>query len=128
MTDRMAALLKRRTHSIDPIAQLEDDLRRAASDPARFPRTAKLLSSGPAQQAKKMVEEAAELAIEVVRSDREAAVQEAADLIYNLVVLLGGMNISYAEILAELERRRGVYGIAAKLPKAGALATTVNAK
>lgn len=124
----MAALLKRRTQSFDPIAQLEDDLRRAARDPSRFPRTAKLLSSGPAQQAKKMVEEAAELAIEAVRNDREAAVQEAADLVYNLVALLGGMNISYAEVLAELERRRGAYGIAAKPPKATALASPGSGK
>ena len=124
----MAALLKRRTQSFDPIAQLEDDLKRAAGDPARFPRTARLLASGPAQQAKKMVEEAAELAIETVRNDREAAVQEAADLLYNLVVLLGGMKISYAEVLAELDRRRGAYGIAAKLPKAGTLAATTNGK
>ena len=40
-----------------------------------------------------MVEEAAELAIEAVRSDRSAAVMEAADLVYNLVVLLEGMDI-----------------------------------
>lgn len=118
----MAALLKKRTQSLDPIAQLEDDLTRAASDPERFPRTAKLLSSGPAQQAKKMLEEAAELAIEAVRSDRTAAVQEAADLIYNLVALLRGMNIPLSAVLSELERRRAAYGIAAKLPKPGALA------
>jgi phosphoribosyl-ATP pyrophosphohydrolase len=104
---------------VDPIRQLEEDLKQAALDPERFPRTTKLLAGGAPQQAKKMVEEAAELAIEAVRHDREAAVREAADLIYNLVVLLGGMHISFDDVRRELQRRRAAYGIAAKQPKAG---------
>jgi phosphoribosyl-ATP pyrophosphohydrolase len=107
------------TRKIDPIHQLEDDLKQVAADPARFPRTTKLLNAGAPQQAKKMVEEAAELAIEAVRHDREAAVREAADLIYNLVVLLEGMRIPFDEVCAELQRRRAAYGIAAKQPKPG---------
>ena len=103
----------------DPIRQLEDDLKQAAEDPARFPRTTKLMAAGAPQQAKKMVEEAAELAIEAVRHDREAAVREAADLVYNLVVLLEGMQISFDEVRRELDRRRAAYGIAAKAPKTG---------
>jgi phosphoribosyl-ATP pyrophosphohydrolase len=105
---------------LDPIHQLEDDLRHVADDPARFPRTTKLLAAGPAQQAKKMVEEATELAIEAVRKDRDAAVREGADLVYNLVVLLEGMGIAFDDICRELERRRLTYGIAAKPPKASA--------
>lgn len=124
----MAALLKKRTQGLDPIAQLEDDLKRAAGDPVRFPRTAKLVSAGAAQQAKKMIEEAAELAIEAARNDRAAALQETADLLYNLVALLGGMGIPFSEVLAELDRRRGIYGIAAKLPKAGALTAATTGK
>ncbi len=113
----MAALLKPRVNSRDPITQLEDDLKQAAGNPLRFPRTTKLLAAGAPQQAKKMVEEAAELAIEVVRGDRESAVREAADLVYNLVVLLGGMDIRFDDVGRELERRREAYGIAAKPPK-----------
>jgi phosphoribosyl-ATP pyrophosphohydrolase len=101
----------------DPIRQLEDDLKQAAEDPARFPRTTKLMAAGAPQQAKKMVEEAAELAIEAVRHDREAAVREAADLVYNVVVLLEGMHISFDEVRRELDRRRAAYGIAGKPPK-----------
>jgi phosphoribosyl-ATP pyrophosphohydrolase len=103
----------------DPIRQLEDDLKQAAEDPSRFPRTTKLMAAGAPQQAKKMVEEAAELAIEAVRRDRDAAVREAADLVYNLVVLLEGMQISFDEVRRELNRRRTAYGIAAKPPKTG---------
>ena len=104
---------------LDPIHQLESDLKQAAGDPTRFPRTTKLLCAGAPQQAKKMVEEATELAIEAVRADREAALREAADLVYNMVVLLEGMDITFDDVCRELDRRRDAYGIAAKLPKAG---------
>jgi len=115
----MVAFFKSPSANLDPIHQLERDLRVAAVDPTRFPRTSKLLSAGIAQQAKKMVEEATELAIEAVRGDRNAALSEAADLLYNLVVLLEGMDMSFDDVRRELERRRDAYGIAAKLPKPG---------
>jgi phosphoribosyl-ATP pyrophosphohydrolase len=104
---------------IDQIHQLEVDLKEVAANPARFPRTNKLIAAGAPQQAKKIVEEAAELAIEAIRSDRGAAVREAADLMYNLVVLLEGMRIPFDDVCGELERRRGLYGIAAKQQKNG---------
>src|SRR5687767_4281507 len=110
----MANLVVPRRKTLDPITQLEDDLKQAAGNPLRFPRTTKLLSAGAPQQAKKMIEEAAELAIEAVRHDREAAVREAADLLYNLIVLLEGMEIPFTDVCSELERRRAAYGIAAK--------------
>jgi phosphoribosyl-ATP pyrophosphohydrolase len=118
LANPMQSMRNARLSSLDPIAQLEDDLKKAAGDPMRFPRTTKLLSAGAPQQAKKMVEEATELAIEAVRDNRSAAMQEAADLVYNLVVLLEGMDIHFADICRELERRRNAYGIAAKQPKA----------
>jgi phosphoribosyl-ATP pyrophosphohydrolase len=104
---------------IDSIHQLEVDLKQVGADPLRFPRTNKLIAAGAPQQAKKMIEEAGELAIEAVRSDRTAAVMEAADLVYNLMVLLEGMNIAFDDVCGELDRRRGLYGIAAKQQKNG---------
>lgn len=109
--------------AFDAIHQLEVDLKQVAADPQRFPRTHKLVAAGCPQQAKKMVEEAAELAIEAVRHDRGAAVMEAADLLYNLVVLLKGMNIQFDDVCSELERRRGLYGIAARQQKNGSQAS-----
>ena len=102
----------------ESIRQLEHDLKMVPNDPSRFPRTTRLLSAGTPQQAKKTVEEAAELAIEAVRGDRGAALLEAADLVYNLVVLLEGLDLSFDDVCRELDRRRETYGIAAKLPKA----------
>ena len=116
----MAVSVKTGTSSTDPIHQLESDLKRVVDEPARFPRTTKLRAAGAPQQAKKMIEEAAELAIEVVRGERGAAVAEAADLVYNLIVLLDGIGVSFDEVCEELGRRRGVYGIAAKQQKNGA--------
>ena len=105
--------------AVDPLHQLEVDLKKVVADPLRFPRTHKLIAAGCPQQAKKMVEEAAELAIEAVRHDRGAAVMEAADLLYNLVVLLMGMNIPFDDVCTELDRRRELYGIAARQQKNG---------
>lgn len=113
----MDSVLRSKLGDLDPIHQLEDDLRDVAGNPSRFPRTARLQLAGPPQQAKKLVEEATELAIEAVRHDRDAAVNEAADLVYNLMVLLDGLGISLDEVCAELARRRHTYGIAAKHPK-----------
>jgi phosphoribosyl-ATP pyrophosphohydrolase len=116
--DRTTPMLTDHVSNTDPIRQLEDDLKCVASDPERFPRTTKLLAAGVPRQAKKMVEEAGELAIEAMRHDRNAAVCEAADLLYNLIVLLEGMRIPFDEVCRELDRRRAAYGIAAKRPKA----------
>ena len=103
----------------DAIHQLEDDLKHVGEQAARFPRTTKLISDGAPQQAKKVVEEATELAIEAIQQNREAAIMEAADLLYNLVVLLDGMDIPFDDICEELERRRTIFGIAAKQHKNG---------
>ena len=80
-------------------------------------RTAKLIAGGLPKMAQKLVEEAAEVAIDAVRGERAAVVNEAADLLYNLTVLMNELGIEPAEIWAEMDRRRALYGIAEKLPK-----------
>jgi phosphoribosyl-ATP pyrophosphohydrolase len=115
----MAVFDKTSPEDIDAIRQLEMDLKAVGADPSRFPRTNKLLSAGVPQQAKKVVEEAAELAIEAMRNERDAAVLEAADLVYNLVVLLEGMDIRFDDVCVEMKRRRQLYGIAARQQKNG---------
>lgn len=80
-------------------------------------RTAKLLAQGRARMARKVGEEAIEVAIEAMRGERGAVVMEAADLLYNLVVLLADLDIPPDEVMAELRRRELLFGIAEKLPK-----------
>ncbi|MFE3839546.1 phosphoribosyl-ATP diphosphatase [Pseudogemmobacter sonorensis] len=76
--------------------------------------TAKLLSKGPEKCAEKFGEEAVEAIIEAVRGDRARLASEAADVLYHLIVMLAARDVRLADVLAELERREGVSGIAEK--------------
>ena len=76
--------------------------------------TAKLFAKGPEKCAEKFGEEAVEAIIEAVKGDREKLTAEAADVLYHLLVMLAAREVSLADVLAELERREGVSGIAEK--------------
>lgn len=104
----------------DPLRSLYEAVQTLRREPSAAPeasRTAKLLAQGRARMARKVGEEAIEVAIEAMRGDRDALVMEGADLLYNLVVLLADLDIATDEILAELRRRELAFGIAEKLPK-----------
>ena len=85
-------------------------------DPATS-RTARLFQRGPAKMAKKLAEEAIEVAIDAVGGDADAVVRESAELLYNLTVLWAASGIWPADIWREMERRERLLGIAEKLPK-----------
>jgi phosphoribosyl-ATP pyrophosphohydrolase len=76
--------------------------------------TAKLLSKGPEKCAAKFGEEAIEAIIEAVKGDRSALTSEAADVLYHLMVMLASRDVALADVLAELDRREGLSGIAEK--------------
>lgn len=80
-------------------------------------RTRKLLASGVPKMAQKLIEEAAEAAIEAIRGDRAAFVQESVDLFYNLLALCSELGVPLGEIWAEMDRRELLLGMAEKLPK-----------
>lgn len=86
--------------------------RRNASSDGSY--TRKLLDGGPAQAARKLGEEAIETVVAALDGDPRALAQEAADLIYHLLVLLETRDVALADVLAELERREGVSGLAEK--------------
>ncbi len=81
------------------------------------PRTSKLLGSDIAKMAKKVVEEAAETAIDAVRGDHLAVVNESVDLLYNLSIVWSEMGIDPEEVWAEMDRRERLLGMVEKLPK-----------
>ena len=85
-------------------------------DPATS-RTARLFQRGPAKMAKKVAEEAIEVAIDSVSGDADAMIRESADLLYNLAVLWAALGIRPADVWREMERREHLLGIAEKLPK-----------
>lgn len=76
--------------------------------------TAKLLAKGPEKCAEKFGEEAVEAIIEAVKGDQAALTNEAADVLYHLLVMLASRDVALADVLAELARREGVSGIEEK--------------
>lgn len=81
-------------------------------------RTARLLQRGPSKMAKKLAEEAIEVALDAISGTPEAVVRESADLLYHLTVLWAAAGVKPADIWAEMTRREELLGIAEKLPKA----------
>lgn len=101
----------------DSIARLYQAVLAARDlDPGRS-RTAKLFQRGTSKMAKKLAEEAIEVAIDAVSGDAQAVVRESADLIYNLTVLWAEIGVSPEDVWREMERREILLGIAEKLPK-----------
>jgi phosphoribosyl-ATP pyrophosphohydrolase len=100
-----------------PIERLYSAILSKGSDQSRFPRTAKLLLSGRAHMAKKLAEEAVEVALDAVKGDRAAVVSESADLLYQLIVLWVALGVWPAEVWEEMGRRERMLGLAEKLPK-----------
>jgi phosphoribosyl-ATP pyrophosphohydrolase/phosphoribosyl-AMP cyclohydrolase len=77
---------------------------RAGGDPEES-YTARLLADGPAKVAQKVGEEGVELAIAAVIRDRDGCVEEAADLIYHLTVLMEARAFGWDDV-ADLLRHR----------------------
>ena len=86
--------------------------RRAADADKSY--TRQLLDGGPKRCAKKLGEEATETVIAALSEDDDAFRDEAADLIYHLLVLLESRDIDIAEVLAVLEGRTGMSGLQEK--------------
>jgi phosphoribosyl-AMP cyclohydrolase / phosphoribosyl-ATP pyrophosphohydrolase len=67
--------------------------------------TAKLLDEGPQRIAQKVGEEGLELALASVAQGEAEVIDEAADLLYHVVLLLEAKGLSLAQVVAELEAR-----------------------
>ena len=86
---------------------------REGGDP-KLSHTAKLLKKGPKRIAKKLGEEAVEVAIAAVAGTREETIAESADLLFHLLVLWRSKSILPSEVMEELKRRENISGIAEK--------------
>jgi phosphoribosyl-ATP pyrophosphohydrolase len=73
--------------------------------------TRKLLDRGVAQCAKKLGEEAIEVALAAVGEGRDRLIAEASDLIYHLLVLLKSRGITLAEVEQALAARTAQSGL-----------------
>jgi phosphoribosyl-ATP pyrophosphohydrolase len=66
---------------------------------------ASLVSAGDKRLAQKLGEEAVELALAVAAGDRAEQLEEAADLLFHLLVLLNAKGIRLEQVVALLEQR-----------------------
>ncbi|MEP0943976.1 MAG: phosphoribosyl-ATP diphosphatase [Rhizobiaceae bacterium] len=80
--------------------------------------TAKLVGKGMEKAAEKLGEEAIESVIAAVAQDKAALSNEAADLLYHLLVVLHIKGVSIEAVLSELERRTGQSGLQEKASRA----------
>jgi phosphoribosyl-ATP pyrophosphohydrolase len=76
--------------------------------------TAKLLHAGIDKCAKKFGEEAVELVLAAASRDKAHTAQEAADVIYHLLVLLHASGVSLAEVEKVLAAREAMSGLEEK--------------
>ena len=76
--------------------------------------TAKLMAKGPEKCAEKFGEEAVEAIIEAVKDDKTGLTNEAADVLFHLLVMLESRNVPLSDVMDELARRTGQSGIAEK--------------
>lgn len=99
---------------MDTLARLEQTIiqRLGASPDESY--VAKLHSRGLPVIARKLGEEATEAVVAALTGDDRELTGEAADILFHLIVLLAERGIPMAEVLAELERREGVSGLAEK--------------
>ena len=98
---------------------LEKRLHDRARASADVSYTRKLLDKGVAHCAKKLGEEAVEVAIAAIAEDRTRLVAETADLLYHLLVVLEVRGVSLAEVEAVLGERTRQTGLDEKAARKG---------
>ncbi|MFN4038372.1 MAG: phosphoribosyl-ATP diphosphatase [Erythrobacter sp.] len=99
---------------METLARLEAAIaaRRHASSEDSY--VAHLHAKGLGKIAQKLGEEATETVIAALMGDEVDVVAEAADLVFHLLVLLGARGVKLEQVIAELERREGLSGLAEK--------------
>ncbi len=101
------------------IEKLAATIAARASASADSSYTAKLLSAGIEKCAKKFGEEAVELALAAVSKDKTHTANEAADVIYHLLVLLQSAGVSLADVEKVLASRESMSGLEEKARRDG---------
>lgn len=94
-----------RAETIAFLANLEQVIEQRIGAGAESSYTSRLFNEGPRRIAQKVGEEGVEVALAGVSADDESLVNEAADLIFHLAVLLRARGLSLARVAAELEAR-----------------------
>ncbi|MDD4627775.1 MAG: bifunctional phosphoribosyl-AMP cyclohydrolase/phosphoribosyl-ATP diphosphatase HisIE [Candidatus Peribacteraceae bacterium] len=90
----------------ETIGNLAATIRRRAETGSSVSYTKQLLTGGVAFYGAKVLEEAEEVVRAAKQEGKRRTIEEAADLLYHLLVLLEGEGISLDEIAGELRKRR----------------------
>jgi phosphoribosyl-ATP pyrophosphohydrolase len=98
----------------DALTRLAETIERRKRASADTSYTAKLLAQGREKCAKKFGEEAVELALAAMGTDKSHITAEAADVMYHLLVVLAASDVTLADVMTELARREGMSGLAEK--------------
>jgi len=93
---------------IDFIGQLEAIVLDRLENPSDDSYTAKLAAAGTKRIAQKVGEEGVELALAALSGDAEEITDEAADLIYHLIVLLADQGLSLNDVGRRLQFRHSI--------------------
>jgi len=112
-------MLRRRAMAPYTLQDLEKRVQARAQADVGTSYTRGLIDKGVAHCAKKLGEEAVEVAIAAVAEDRGRVVAEAADLLYHLLVVLHARGIALAEVEAALEDRTRQSGLDEKATRKG---------
>jgi phosphoribosyl-ATP pyrophosphohydrolase len=100
---------------MDPrIERLEAVIRERMGADQASSYVALLSSKGRKKIAQKVGEEATETVIAALVGGKDELIGEAADLLFHMLVLLANAGISLDDVLAELDRREGISGLAEK--------------
>lgn len=99
---------------MDTLARLEATIAQRLTASPETSYVAKMHHKGLAKIAQKVGEEATETVIAALAGDETELVGEAADLLFHLMVLLAEKGVPLEKVLAELDRREGVSGLAEK--------------
>jgi phosphoribosyl-ATP pyrophosphohydrolase/phosphoribosyl-AMP cyclohydrolase len=87
------------------IAELESIVRQRLDDGGDKSYTARLAASGTKRIAQKVGEEGVELALAATSGSQQETIDEAADLVYHLIVLLAERGLSLEDVSHRLRTR-----------------------
>ncbi|MGB7338176.1 MAG: phosphoribosyl-ATP diphosphatase [Phototrophicaceae bacterium] len=90
---------------VNMIQQLEQIIADRKANPSDESYTTTLFNKGRHKIAQKVGEEATEVVVASLAEGREEQIGELADLFYHTLVLMADMDISLADLNAELEKR-----------------------
>jgi phosphoribosyl-ATP pyrophosphohydrolase/phosphoribosyl-AMP cyclohydrolase len=91
--------------NLEFLSRLEQVIAERLEQPSAESYTASLVAMGPKRVAQKVGEEAVELALAAVDGTREEVLDEAADLVYHLLVLLRTQRAQLGDVVEVLAQR-----------------------